>query len=65
MQNEKNVGIRNAMRSAKLTFSQLAEIMGVSEATVYRMLSADLPDEDQETLMKIIQAYDEGRSIAK
>lgn len=53
------------MRSAKLTFSQLAEIMGVSEATVYRMLSADLPDEDQETLMKIIQAYDEGRSIAK
>ena len=63
MQNMKNEEIRTAMREAKLTFRTLAEIMGVSEATVYRMLAADLDERDKDRLLQIVQAYAEGRQV--
>lgn len=62
MQNEKNAELRQAMRHAGMTFEALAETLGMSQATVYRMLAADLPEEDVQALLKIIESYEKGKN---
>ena len=63
MKSNVNVDIRERMREARLTFRKLAEIMNISEATAYRMIASDLADEDKDTILKIIDEYEKGRSI--
>ena len=63
MKSEKNIPIRTAMKQAGLTYKTLSEIMGVSIATAYRMIGADLMEEDEAAILKIIEEYKKGRSI--
>lgn len=63
MKSEKNIEIRAAMKQAGLTYKTLSEIMGVSIATAFRMIGADLMKEDKAAILKIIEEYKKGRSI--
>ena len=65
MKSEKNVEIRQAMKAAGLTYKTLASILNVSIATTYRMIGADLMEEDEKTILKIIDAYARGRSLCR
>lgn len=65
MKSEKNVEIRQAMRTGGLTYNTLAEILGISVATTYRMIGADLEEADEEFLLQIIDAYARGKSLCR
>ena len=65
MKSEKNVEIRKAMKAVGLTYNKLADILGVSVATTYRMIGADLVEEDEVSILKIIDEYARGKSLCR
>ena len=63
MQDQKNFDLRMQMKKAGLTFRKLANILQVSEITVYRMMASDLVSEDRAALEKIIEEYQAGKGL--
>lgn len=55
-----NLKIRKAMAEHSLTQWKLARLLGVSESTVYRMIREELPEEEQDRIVALIN---EGREI--
>lgn len=49
-----NIKIRNALKLKNMKQWQLAEILGISENTLYRMLRKELPEEEQNRIVTII-----------
>lgn len=62
MKSTVNVEIRKKMKEAGLQYKDLAEIMGVSIATAYRILAAELEPEDEQAIIEIINSYMEGKT---
>lgn len=56
----KNMKIRQALMEAGMKNYQLAELMGISEFTLSRRLRNELPIEEQETIVSIIEANRKG-----
>jgi len=52
--NMRNVAIREQAKSNGVRFWEIAEVMGVSEATVTRMLRRELPETEQRKILKIV-----------
>lgn len=52
--------IRQALMEAGMKNYQLAELMGISEFTLSRRLRNELPIEEQETIVSIIEANRKG-----
>jgi len=50
----RNVAIREQAKSNGVRFWEIAEVMGVSEATVTRMLRRELPETEQRKILKIV-----------
>lgn len=50
-----NIKIRQALASKMMKYYQLDEILGVSEATRCRMLRNELPDEEQNRIIQLIE----------
>lgn len=51
----KNMKIRQALMEVGMKNYQLAELMGISEFTLSRRLRNELPDEEQERIIALIQ----------
>lgn len=51
-----NVEVRNALKNRRISQWQLADLLGVSEQTIYRKLRKELPDEEKEKILKVIQS---------
>lgn len=51
-----NKPIRDAMRVAGIAAWQLADMLGVHENTVYRMLRHELSPEDQQDIVALIES---------
>ena len=51
----KNMKIRQALMEVGMRNYQLAELMGISEFTLSRRLRNELPDEEQERILELIQ----------
>lgn len=49
-----NMDIRHIARKKKVRMWQLADHLGVSEATITRLLRHELPDEDKKRLLMAI-----------
>ena len=65
MKSKTNIDIRSAMKCAGLTYKRMAEIMSVSEATLYRLLQSDLGEQERTNLIRIINTYEAGKNAAK
>lgn len=52
---KKNISIRVAMMTHGLTQWDVAKILGVSESTFYRMMRDELPEDEQERIVKLIE----------
>lgn len=50
----RNLAIREAAKSNGVRFWEIAEAMGVSEATVTRMLRRELPEAEQRKILGIV-----------
>lgn len=61
MKNTANSDIKIEMKEAGLTFKQMAEILNMSEPTLYRIFSEELEDSEKESTRKIIEEYRKGR----
>lgn len=51
----KNKLIRNALSATNMKQWQLGALMGVSEATIYRMLREELPEDKQKEIVERIR----------
>lgn len=51
----KNMKIRQALLKASMKNYQLAELMGISEFTLSRRLRNELPKEEQERIVALIE----------
>lgn len=54
-----NLAIRNALKRCGLYSYNLADILGVSEATITRMMRHELPRDEQNRIINLIEK--EGR----
>ena len=54
----KNSKIRNALKDANIKQWELAEMLGIAETTLCVKLRRELPDREQEQIMKLI--YEKG-----
>lgn len=54
-QNKANAKVRNALFLHGMTQYDLSKITGESETTVYRRLRDELPEEEQDALVKKIE----------
>ena len=52
----RNKKVRIKLLEHDLKQWELAKIMGVSEATVYRLLRDELPEEKQDQIVKLIES---------
>lgn len=50
----RNSAIREQAKSNGVRFWEIAEVMGVSEATVTRMLRRELPETEQRKILNIV-----------
>ena len=50
-----NKKIRVAMFSQNMRMFELAKLLGVSEMTLYRRLRVELPEEEQDRIVKLIK----------
>ena len=57
----KNLKIRNALSKKGLFLYQLGKIMGVSEATITRMMREELPESEQNRIVKLIEEGGQNR----
>lgn len=53
----KNEEIRKAMKSKGLKQWELAELLGVSEQTMYRKLRTELPKEEKQKILEVINSF--------
>lgn len=53
----KNMRIRNALRIADMRYWQLAEALGVSEMTLTRRMRNEMPDEEQDRIVALIEEF--------
>ena len=60
-----NIEVRKAMKAAGMKYADLAAITGKSEPTVYRMLQAELSEEDKNSMMELIRIYAGGGDSEK
>ena len=56
-----NMKIRSAKKEKNIFQWQLAELLGVSEATFTRMMRRELPEDEQEKIVSLIKAESETR----
>lgn len=56
----KNLNIRNALAQNNMKQWQLADYLGISEYTLCKKLRRELPDREQEKIMKVILENKEG-----
>lgn len=56
-----NVAVRNALTEHGLFTYSLEDILGVSETTVTRMMRHELPKEEQDRIIKLIEEGDYGK----
>lgn len=55
MKMKANIEIRNALKKANLKQWQLADILKISESTLVIKLRHELPEEEKEEILKIIE----------
>lgn len=51
--------IRRAMKAKNITVWKMADLLNVSEMTVYRLFRHELPDEKKRQIMQLIDDYRE------
>lgn len=59
---EKNVKIRQALRSYSIPIWQLADAYGKAESTMYRLFRHELPEAEQEKMIRLIEEIVKERS---
>lgn len=59
-----NNDIRAALFEARMTQGDLADLLGVSESTLYRMFRKELPEKEQKRIVWIIENRDKYAEIA-
>ena len=52
----KNKKLRLKMLEYELTQFELSKLLGLSETTMYRRLREELPEEEQDRIIKLIEA---------
>ena len=52
---DRNEKIREALKNNRIPLWQLADLLGVSESTVTRMMRHELPEEKREEILTIIR----------
>lgn len=50
-----NERIRKALKAAGVRQWELANVMGISEATIYRTLRTELPEDDTKKMLELIE----------
>lgn len=55
-----NKAIRNAIKNKHLCQWQIADALGISEATFTRLMRHELPDEDRDRILEIIERMQGG-----
>ena len=63
MAGKPNTMIRDAMYDNHMAQWQLAELLDVSESTIWRMLRKEMPDKEQSRIVWIINHPDEYRRV--
>lgn len=56
MNDMRNKEIRNAMKQKEITQWKLGELLGVSENTVNRKLRKELPEEEKQKILEVINS---------
>ena len=56
MNDMRNKEIRNAMKQKGITQLKLGELLGVSENTVNRKLRKELPEEEKQKILEVINS---------
>ena len=51
----KNQALRQAAKAAKVQLWRIAEVLGISEPTMTRKLRRELPEKENQQLLKIIE----------
>lgn len=54
-----NTTIRNASKIAHMPLWKVADFMGISEATLTRMLRHELPEEEKQRILAIIHEFEQ------
>lgn len=52
---KKNIAIRNSLKKHGLYAYSLADLLGVSEATITRMMRHELPKDEQKRIIGLIE----------
>lgn len=55
-----NERIRNAIKNNGLRHWEVADALGISEATFVRMMRHELPDEDRDRILEVIKRMQGG-----
>jgi len=52
---QKNTRVRNALKEQNMYLWELAQLLGVSEATITRKMRTELPEDEQNNLIEFIK----------
>ena len=55
MAKQNNLKIRFAITESGLTYYKVASLMGISDNTLFRRLREELPEEEQDRIVKLIK----------
>ena len=55
-----NIKVRNAVKEKRLFYYEVAEMLGISEFTLSRKLRKELPQEEQEKIISVIDDFVKG-----
>lgn len=62
MRNKCNVAVRKAAEEEKMFLWEVAELLGMSEATLMRKLRVEWSKEEQKRVIALIKSHSAGRS---
>ena len=60
-----NADLRMLLKEKRIRQRQLADLLGVSKSTIYRLLKTELPQETKEQIAVIVKSYQDPTERSK
>ena len=60
-----NADLRMLLKEKRIRQRQLADLLGVSKSTIYRLLKSELPQETKEQIVVVVKSYQDPKERSK
>ena len=60
-----NADLRMLLKEKRIRQRQLADLLGVSKSTIYRLLKTEMPQETKEQIAVVVKSYQDPKERSK